>query len=284
MAMNDFIKSVGDADFEAEVIHASRDTPVVVDVWAPWCGPCRALTPLLEGLAQEYQGKFILAKVNADENPEISQRYGVRSIPSVMAFVGGELIDQFLGAQPESAVRAFLDRIVPSEADLLAVNAMQLRAAGDAQAALSLLHQAAALEPRNEQVLGELLDTLIDLERNDEAGQAAATLRTLQPTTPRATKALARFELAGTGEDLPTLEARAQSDPSDLAVRLTLAKAYANGQNYERALSELLSILRIDRSFGDDAARKTMLALFELLGGDHPLVRKFRKELAATLH
>jgi putative thioredoxin len=228
-----------------------------------------------------------LAKVNADENPVVSQRYGVRSIPSVMAFVGGELVDQFLGAQPESAVRAFLDRIFPSEAELLLQEATKKRAEGHTEHSLVLLQKAAAADPRNENVLGARLDALLDLKHNDEAAQLAATLRKLQPSSPRATKALARFQLAGGDsdqEDIATLEPRAQSNPQDLATRLALAKAYAKAQRYEPALAQLLDILRADRSFGDDAARKTMLALFELMGGDDPLVRKYRKALAAALY
>src|SRR5205823_6367417 len=137
------------ASFDQAVIEASHRTPVVVDFWAPWCGPCRMLTPTLEKLAQEYQGKFVLGKVKADENPGLSQRFSVRSIPSVMAFADGEVIDQFLGAQPESAVRAFIDRALPSPGELLRREAAERKTAGQLDAALDLLNKAAGLEPNN---------------------------------------------------------------------------------------------------------------------------------------
>ena len=161
--MSENIVTVTDSDFDQVVIEGSRQTPVVVDFWAPWCGPCRALTPLLEKLVQEYDGKFVLAKINADENPALSQRYSVRSIPSVIAFVDGEAVDQFMGAQPESAVRQFLDRVIPSMGETLRREAGELRAAGNTEGALDLLHKAAQLEPNNELVLADLVETLLDL-------------------------------------------------------------------------------------------------------------------------
>jgi putative thioredoxin len=285
--MSEHTLVVTDADFDQAVIEGSRQTPVVVDFWAPWCGPCRMLTPVLEKLADEYQGKFILAKVNADENPALSQRYAVRSIPSVMAFVDGEPVDQFLGAQPESGVREFLNRLLPTAGELLGRQAAEQRAGGNLEAALDLLNQAAALEPNNELVLADLVQTLLDLNRIEAARQAGATLRPLRATHHRAAQALARLDLAddGTQEaNAALLEARIKSHPDDLDARLALAKRYARSHGYEQALDQLLEMLRRDRTFGGDIARKTMLALFELLGNEHPLVRRYRKELAAVLY
>jgi len=285
--MSEHTVVVTDADFDQAVIEGSRQTPVVVDFWAPWCGPCRMLTPVLEKLAEEYQGKFVLAEVNADENPALSQRYAVRSIPSVMAFVDGEPVDQFLGAQPESGVREFLDRLLPTAGELLAREAAEQRAGGNLEAALDLLNQAAALEPNNELVLADLVETLLDLNRVEAARKAGATLRPLRATHHRTAQALARLDLAddGTQEaNAAALEARIKSDPDDLAARLALAKLYARSHSYEQALEHLLEMLRRDRTFGGDIARKTMVALFDLLGNEHPLVRRYRKELAAVLY
>jgi putative thioredoxin len=287
IAMSDFSKTVTDENFDELVIEASHHTPVVVDVWAPWCGPCRMLTPVLDKLAEEYAGRFVLAKVNADENPEISGRYNVRSIPSVMAFVEGEVVDQFLGAQPESGVRQFIDQILPTPAALLRREAAAQRASGAIEVALEALQRAAALEPRNEEVLADLIDVLLDLRRSDEATQAGTRLRALMPSSQRAARALARLDLsanAGEETDVGTLEARIAAHPDDLDARLSLARTYASQQSHEQALAQLLEILHRDRKFGDDVARKTMLALFELLGADHPLVRKYRKALAAALY
>jgi len=285
--MSDYIKTVTDPDFDQIVIEGSRHAPVVVDFWAPWCGPCRALTPVLERLAEEYQGKFILAKVNADENPALSQRYAVRSIPTVMGFVQGELADQFLGAQPESGVMAFLERLLPSAGELLRQEANERRAGGNIEGALQLLNQAVSLEPSNELARADLVETLLDLNRIDEAREAGAGLKPLRSREPRTAQALARLELADDGNqeaDPAALAKRLEAHPDDLEARLALAKLHARNQRYEQALEQLLEVLRRDRAFGDDVARKTMLALFELLGNEDPLVRRYRKELAATLH
>jgi putative thioredoxin len=285
--MSDYIKTVTDADFDQIVIEGSRHAPVVVDFWAPWCGPCRALTPVLERLAEEYQGKFILAKVNADENPALSQRYAVRSIPSVMGFAHGELVDQFLGAQPESGVREFLDRLVPSAAELLRQEANRHRTDGNIERAVQLLNQAASLEPANELVLTDLVETLLDSNRIAQAREAGARLKPLRSRYPRAAQVLARLELADDGTqqaDAAALTQRIEARPDDLEARLAFAKLHARNQDYERALEQLLEVLKRDRAFGDDVARKTMLALFELIGNEDPLVRRYRKELAAALH
>src|SRR4249920_1512428 len=150
--MSEYTTVVTDADFDQAVIEGSRQTPVVVDFWAPWCGPCRALTPVLEKLADEYQGKFQLVKVNSDENLDLAREYGIRSIPNVKAFVNGQVVDEFLGALPESAVREFIDRVMPTPGELMRRDAAAQAAAGDQQRALALLGTAADLEPNNDAV------------------------------------------------------------------------------------------------------------------------------------
>jgi putative thioredoxin len=285
--MPENIVTVTDSDFDQVVIEGSRQTAVVVDFWAPWCGPCRVLTPLLEKLAQEYDGKFILAKVNADENPGLSQRYSIRSIPSMIAFVDGEAVDQVMGAQPEPAMRQFLDRIIPTLGEELRREAAQLRAEGNIEAALSALSKAAALEPSNELVLADLVETLLDLNRVEDARQAGARLRPLRARQPRVAQVLARLELAADpaqDDDAAVLETRIESHPDEMDARLRLAKLHARQQHYEQALEQLLEILKRDRTFGGDIARKTMVTLFDLLGNDHALVRRYRKELAAALY
>jgi putative thioredoxin len=282
-----FVKTVTTADFDQTVIEGSRQVPVIVDFWAPWCGPCRMLTPVLQKLAEEYQGKFILATVNSDENVDLAQRYGVRSIPTVIGFVDGEPQDQFLGAQPESKVREFIESLVPGQIDLLLREAAEQRVAGNPEVALEFLHQAAALEPSHEAVLAELVETLLDLGRFEEAHEAGSNLGPLRARSHRASQALARLEFAEDPNkvvDAAALETNIKLNPDDLDAHLALAKLYAREHQYEHALEQLLEMVRRDRTFGGDIARKTMVTLFELLGSDHPLVRRYRKELSAVLY
>ena len=271
--------------FEREVIEASRQAPVLVDFWAPWCGPCRVLKPVLEKLAAEYQGKFRLAKVNSDENPELSAQYGVRSIPSVKAFVDGKLADEFLGARPESAVREFIEGLLPSPADLLRKDAMDAAAREDSDRALTLLAQAAELDPMNDAVHADTAEILLARGRIAEAKAAAGRLSPLASQDRRIGTLLAQLQFAdGANVDPSALEARIAGNPNDLEARLQLAKALVTQRRYEPALEQLLEIIRRDRKWNDEAGRKTMLSVFDVLGGQGELVSKYRRQLAAALN
>ena len=276
---------ISSVTFDKEVIQASAEQPVLVDFWAPWCGPCRVLTPVLEKLAEQYQGKFRLAKVNSDENPELSARYGIRSIPNVKAFVDGKLVAEFLGAQPESRVREFIDGLLPSPGELLRRQARLLNAGGDAAGALALLDRAAETEANNDALHADRIELLLALGRVAEAKAAAASLGPLAADEPRISALLAqlRFTPAG-GEDSAALRARVGSDPSDLQARLRLAELEVAQQRYEAALDQLLEIIRRDRKWNGEAGRKTMLAVFDLLGAQHELVTQYRRKLASALY
>jgi putative thioredoxin len=282
-----FARDVTSADFNQVVIQGSQQAPVLVDFWAPWCGPCRMLTPVLEKLADEYRGKFQLVKVNSDENPDLAREYGIRSIPNVKAFVNGQVVDEFLGALPESAVREFIDHVMPTPGELMRRDAAAQAAAGDQQRALALLVTAADLEPNNGAIQADRIKTLLDLGRVAEAREVACDLTPLAAQDAHLAQVLARLQLADTDAgptDPGELEARVRSNPDDLDARLRLAKLYASQQRYEPALEQLLEITRRDRSFGDDAGRKTMLAIFDLIENQNELVSRYRRLLSATLH
>ena len=188
--------------FQRDVIEASGQAPVLVDFWAPWCGPCRALTPVLEKLAEQYQGKFRLVKINSDENPELSRQFGVRSIPSVKAFVDGNLVDEFLGARPESAVREFIDGLLPTPADLLRKEATELAAQGERDRALAVLAQATELEPMNDALHADTAEILLGMGRIAEAKAAAARMGPLANQDRRIGALLAQLQFAdGAGTD-----------------------------------------------------------------------------------
>ena len=275
-------------NFDSAVIQASSNTPVVVDFWAPWCAPCRALGPILEKLAAEYDGRFVLAKVNSDENPELAARYGVRGIPNVKAFVAGEVVDEFSGAVPESAVRRLLENIVPSPADELRLQALTAyRNDNDVEAALALLDQAQKLDPDSEEIKVDRAGLFVATGRLAEARALIASLAPLTQMDDSVKELEARIDLAEGAAGASSEEAllkRIQADERDLDARLQLAHVYVGRGEYRKALEHLLAIVERDRKFGDDAARKTMLKVFELLGGQGELVSEFRKRLARTMN
>jgi putative thioredoxin len=287
--MSPFAFDVGTADFDEKVVAASHQVPVLVDFWAEWCGPCRVLKPVLEKLAAEFGGRFLLAKVNSDENPELSARYGVRGIPSVKAFRDGQLVDEFTGALPEGQVRAFLERIMPSPAEPLRAAAREARARGELEVAISLLNDAAEADPKNEDVRLDQVELAIDLKDFDGARHLLDSLQhsTRQPERHKALRARANLA-AGSGDvDLGDLKATVEANPDDHAARLALANALALAHDYRPALEHLLAIVRRDRKWNEEAARKRMLDLFQLMGSDptlDDLVREFRVTLARTLN
>jgi putative thioredoxin len=272
--------------FEREVIEASKSTPVVVDFWAPWCGPCRVLKPILEKLASEYDGKFKLAKVNSDENQEIAAAYGVRSIPDVIAFKDGKPASHFLGAVPESQVRAFIDGLIPTLSEIERARAAEVRQAGDLAGAVEALRKAIDLDPANDAARLDLAELLIELKRVDEA---EAALAAVQPNiewderlaTLRAALAFARS--AGSASEAE-LKAKLATNPADHETRFALASLYAGSKRYREALDELLEIVRRDRNWKGGEARTQILAIFNLAENQPELVSEYRRKLASALN
>lgn len=283
MSASPWVIDVGDADFEQRVLVGSETTPVVVDFWAPWCAPCRTLGPVLERLAEEHDGAFVLAKVDVDQAPAVAQTFGIRSIPAVMGFRDGALVGQFVGAQPEPAVRQFLAGVLPTEADRLVREGLAL-AATDPAGAETTLRAALERETRHPRALLGLARLLAE---RDAVADALPLLERISPNAPVARDAerlaaALRTRLDGTGDEA-ALRARVAADPTDLGARLALGRSLAASGQHEAALPELLDVVQRDRHYDDDGARRAMLDLFEVLGPQHPLTDRYRSELAKAL-
>jgi putative thioredoxin len=280
--------------FEREVLAASAEIPVLVDFWAPWCGPCRALGPLLERLEESYGGRFKLVKVNSDASPELSARYGVRSIPYVIAFIGGQPVDSFVGALPEGQVRVFLDHVLPGPAEFERLKALRLAGEGRLDEAATALRAAIALDPTHGRARLDLAELLIermpspvDPARLSEAETELAAARSNARNEPRWRALDTRVASLRTAASLPPGEAlrkRVAEDPSDADARLKLAQHYIAQRQLEPALEELLEIVARDRKVGDGTARSMMLSIFELLADQPQLVSDYRRRLSAVLN
>jgi putative thioredoxin len=278
-----FVVDGTDASFATDVAEASRERPVVVDFWAPWCGPCRTLGPLLERLAREHAGAFRLVKINIDENPRVASSFGVQSIPFVIAFRDGAPALEFVGAQPESVVRQFLARVLPDEADDLASEGDRRAAAGDAAGAEA--SYAGALERRAGHPGASVGLARLRADQGDAAGALALLdqARADGKSADDVERLRAELRMQGSGGDLASLRTKVESNPDDLAARLDLGRALAGARNYEDALQTFLDAVRRDPKFADEAARKAMLDLFTVLGRENPLVDRYQRELAQLL-
>ncbi|WP_150698142.1 thioredoxin [Pandoraea terrae] len=278
------------ASFDQDVLAFSHQVPVLADFWAPWCGPCRALGPLLEKLEAEMGGRFRLVKINADENQQLSADYQVRSLPTVIAFVEGEPVDQFVGALPEGQLRAFIERLAPNPAELARREAHTALAAGEPEAACEALQAALALDPGHDDARVDLIEVLLGI--GDLAGArnefALLTHRLVALGNARVNALKTRLDAAEQASTLPPaseLAQRVAQAPDDLRARLDLANRHLADHHFDEALSELLIIVQRDRTFEDGVARKSMLAIFETLGAVDPArVAAWRRKLSAALN
>jgi putative thioredoxin len=273
--------------FMSDVVEASASTPVLVDFWAPWCGPCKQLMPLLDRLAADYGGRFKLAKVNTDEQQELAQQVGIRSLPTVVLFKDRTAVDHFVGVLPEAQIRQMLDKHLPKLAESARDRAQALKAAGDFAGARALLERELARAPDDIGVLAQLaelraLDGDLDGARDD--------LQKLQAHEPnhaavkRLAALLAFSDVIASYPDVRSLKERVAATPQDLDLRHALAVHQLLGGDVEPALSAWVEMMREHRSYRDDLARKSLVLAFELIGEADPIVSQTRRAMARLLY
>ncbi len=281
------VKDGSDASFMADVIEASRETPVIVDFWAPWCGPCRQLGPALEKAVNAAKGKVRMVKIDIDQNPAFAGQLRVQSIPAVFAFAGGRPVDGFMGALPESQVKAFVDKLAAmapaSGADELLALGREALEGGDVATAAQAFAQVLQGDPENVKALGGLARCYLaggDAERAREILEMAGP-EAKDPDLDAVRAALALADEAPS--DVADFERRLAADPDDHEARLALAKALAGRGRFEAAADHLLHIIARDRAWNDEAARKQLLTIFEAAGPGSEVARSGRRRLSAIL-
>jgi putative thioredoxin len=281
-----YIVDIDESNAQTLLIEESQKRPVIVDFWADWCAPCKQLMPILEKLAAEYQGAFLLAKVNADEQQMLAQQLGVRSLPTVMVIKDGQPVDGFSGAQPESAVRDMLDKHVPSpQADSL-VEAEQLLAEGDIPGALALFRGAWEDSGHKPEFTMAYAGALITASRLDEAEALLSDIKMVDQDA-RYQQLMAQIELqrqAARSPEIEALEADLASDEQNHEVRVKLAVQISSHGRYREALEHLLVVLRADRDWGNGEAKRVYLDMIATIGKGDPLAAEYQRKLFSLLY
>jgi putative thioredoxin len=282
-----YIITVNAQNFTTEVIERSRQVPVLVDFWAEWCAPCKMILPVLTKLADEYQGKFTLAKINTDEEQQLAAQYGIRSIPTLKLFRHEQVVEDIMGAQPESILRDLIDRYCERPADRLRAQATAAHLNGNTEQALVLLKQASEMEPSYYPIQLDLAKILIDVKRIEEAQQLLKTLPVNIQMEPEVNELITHLTFAAVADNVPdiaTLEQALAANPNDHQARYQLSAHQVLAGDHEMAMKNLLELMRRDRGFGDDAGRKGLVAVFTLLGNQGPIVSRYRSKMSSLLY
>jgi putative thioredoxin len=289
-AGSDLIKDTTTQNFVKDVIEASRDVPVLVDFWAPWCGPCRQLTPLLEKAVKAANGAVKLVKMNIDEHPAVAGQLGVQSIPAVFAFKNGRPVDGFMGALPESQIRSFIERLAGKDAFAGSVleAAQAALEAGDINSAAEGFAAALQQDSGNADAVAGLARCYIATGDLKRAEQTLALTPPSRQNAAAITSARAALDLARKGEasaksDVKGLRAAIEKDPANFQARLDLALALNNKGDRQGAMEQLFEIIRRDRNWNEDAARKQLVEFFNAWGPNHPLAVTGRQKLSSLL-
>jgi putative thioredoxin len=292
----DLIKDSDQNKFAKDVLEASRTVPIVVDFWAPWCGPCKTLQPMIEKVVKEAKGAVKLVKINIDENKMLAQQLRIQSIPAVYAFFGGRPVDGFMGAVPESEVKGFVDRLVqasggvgdPAVAQVaeLMEQAKAAVAQNDMDTAAQIYSEILGAEPANVVALAGLARYQVSLGDMEQAKELLAQIPAKEKNNADVVAAQAAIDLAEKAKDagpIDDLKAKAAADPKDFQSRLDLAMAYWAGDKKQDAVDELLAMIKADRNWNEAAARQQLLKFFEALGFTDPISVDARKRLSTIL-
>jgi putative thioredoxin len=284
--VSDIIVDIDETNAAALLIEESNNRPVVVDFWADWCEPCKQLMPILEKIANEYQGAFLLARVNADQQQGITQQFGVRSLPTVMVIQNGQPVDGFAGAQSEAEVRKLLEKYLPKPWDALLLMAGESMEQGDFAAALTPLREAWEQSGHAYEITVTYVHVLIETLRLDEAEQILADIR-LADRDAAYEQLVAQLEIkreAAKSPEIEALEAQLAADPDNLDILHQLAVQYTNTGQFKEALDNLLTILQKDLNHGDGATKKTFLDTIVSLGKGDPLAAEYQRKLYSLLY
>ena len=285
-----FIKDINQDQFVDEVIEKSKTTPVIVDFWAPWCGPCKQLTPTLEQVVNKKNGKIILVKINVDENQGLASQLNIQSIPTVYGFVDGKPIDAFQGAQPESKVEEIIDKMIEAtpgnEIPGLISDADKLFTSQKFDQALERYEHLVGLDPTNPKILTGLLRCYVQLKKFNEAEEMFESFddNILEnEEILKIKKLLDQLTLKKNDLSYEKLEEEVKLKPKDKHIRFKLAESYLSSTETEKGFNELLNIFEEDSNWNDNAAKKKLLEYFDLLGFNDPNVIKARKKLSSIM-